>query len=491
MRYWAALLLAAALWTPILAANPQPTPPATPTPNMHVQETSNGVALCTVVNNMAAEFGRACPPALVGQLSPWVKIRITNEDGMFGSAVLNLTTPVVTTGGNDFTVATGAFNSSLQVGGSTEFWISCSPQSAGVKTGQVTFSYEENPYVNPGVYADFVINVTGLGVASPVPVINVLESFPLNSTKVYHDLPAVGGRNFGKRKLSAGATESITIGVFNAGAAGAGDLHIGTPAWISGNNQFELDLTGFTGTLSPTYGTLFTVRFDPFVAGVHTAVLEFTQDDGFHASPFRIEFKGEGIVESDQVRVSDSTGPWFDNTGMVPQYIGTHLDENAAPAGPRNFGTVDGGNTATFTLTIANADVGDFLWTGYQPGADLTLGTPTLVGHSDFSLDLTGFSTTVTSAGTVSFTVRFSPLADGVRSAVLEIPHSDGSEREPFRVNLTGIGQNASSGGGTVGSGGASGGGGGAGCSAGHGSAWWLLFALGALVPALLRRRAA
>src|SRR5690606_16605663 len=214
MRYWAALLLAAALWLPVLAANPQPTAPATATPNMHVQETSNGVALCTVVNNMAAEFGRACPPALVGQLSPWVKIRITNEDGMFGGAVLNMTTPTVTTGGSEFTVATGAFSNSLQVGASTEFWISCSPQSAGAKTGQVTFSYEENPYVNPGVYTDFVINLTGLGVASPVPVINVLENFPLNSTKVYHDLPAVGGRQFGKRKLSAGATDSITIGIF-------------------------------------------------------------------------------------------------------------------------------------------------------------------------------------------------------------------------------------------------------------------------------------
>lgn len=484
MKYWAAMLLVVAFCTPALAT----TPPATHTPNMHVEELSSGTPVCPLVHDAAARYGRAFRPAMVGQLAPWVKIRITNEVGSFGGSDFNLTTPVVAAGGADFVVGTGGFSTYLQVGSSTEFWISCSPQSAGAKVGAVTFGYEQDPYSNPGVYTDFRINLTGTGINTPEPLVRVEEGFP-TGTEVYHQAPAVAGRAFGARMLSAGPTQAISITVFNAGASGAADLQLGMPYWVSGGGDFQLDTSVYVTTLAPSYGTTFYVSYDPASVGVHTGVLAFTQDDGYQPSPFLIEFTGQGVNESEQIRVSDSAGPWFDNSGAVPQYIGTHLAENAAPAGVRDFGTVDGGNTATFTLTIANADVGDFLWTGYQPGADLTLGTPTLVGHSDFSLDLTGFSTTVSSAGTVSFTVRFSPLADGARSAVLEIPHADGSEREPFRVNLTGIGQNASSTGGTVGTGSGSGGGG-AGCSAGHGSAWWMLFALVALVPAVLRRRA-
>jgi hypothetical protein len=183
--------------------------------------------------------------------------------------------------------------------------------------------------------------------------------------------------------------------------------------------------------------------------------------------------------------VTDRPGNWWvTGAPMPPGYTGTLLLENDAAAGNRDFGQVSG--SASQVIQIDNGDSGYIdIWTNYYPGADLTLGTPVVVGDADFTLDLSGFNGTVASAGTTTFIVRFTPQANGVRSAVIEIPHGDSSERAPFRINVTGFGVNA---GGGTGSGGDSGGG----CTAGGSSSavWMLLALLGGLVIATRLRRA-
>lgn len=469
MKYLAAMLLVG-LFASALAA----IPPAYNGPIMNVDEVSGGVVITPLSDNDAADFGREFPATLVGQLQGEARIRISSVSGAGGGGgTLNLTTPVVTSGGANWQVWASGMSTSLAIGADTDFRIIFAPQSAGAITGEVTFTYEADPNGAPGVYTDFRINVTGVGVASQVQVVRVEEGFP-GGVDVYHQAPAVGGRKFSPRTLSAGESPAASLTVFNASDYGAPNLTIGTPYWVSGGSNFHLYTSGLPTSYPPTQGSTFQVSYEPTAPGSHTAVLAFTHDDPNRPNPFEIVLEGECLAEAAQIRVSDQAGPFFDTTGLPPQYIGTHLAEYAAPAGARLFGDVDGGQTVSLTITVCNADVGYIgLWS-YTPGADLTLGTPTVVGDSDFTLDLAGYSTTVGSAGTTTFVIRFSPRQNGVRTAVIEIPHGDSSEREPFRVIVRGSGVNVSAGG----SGSGNDGGGCVATGAGAGSGSWAALAI-------------
>lgn len=483
MRY-AAMLLLAGLFAPLLTA----IPPAQPVPFVKVEEMSGGLPVAQLADNDTPDYGRVFPPTQVGQTSAWLTIRITSEQGLFGGAVLNMTAPAINAGGSNFELDTTGFNTSgVQIGDDTEFKLRFTPQSAGNFSGTVTFTYEAEPYTNPGVYTDFRINCSGDTVTGPVAYLAVYETAAA-TTRVYPDQPASNARLFGKRKLDAGETGYIQILIHNDSASGGGNIALGMPTLTGASGEFTLDLSNFQQNIAAGTFTELYVAFDPSSVGVHDASIEFTHNEGIHPSPFKINLRGEGVSDAAQIRVSDQPGPFFDTTGLPPQYTGTHLDENAPAAGNRDFGTVDGGNTGTLTITVANADVGYLDPWGYKAGADLALAAPTVTGDADFILDLSSFGTTVSSAATTTFVIRFDPQANGVRTATIEIPHLDGSERTPFRINVTGIGANIGSGGG--GSGGGSDDGGG--CAAGTtGNQLWLLaIALGGvLVATRLRRR--
>ncbi|MCC7509938.1 MAG: choice-of-anchor D domain-containing protein [Planctomycetes bacterium] len=465
----AAMLPALLLLAPVLMANTSPTPPVYPGPVMEVDETSAGATVTALYDNDAAAYGRVFRPTLVGSTSEWLTIKIRSVTTMFGGGdTLYMTTPAVTAGGANFSIdTTGFVTTGVATGNETEFKVRFSPQSAGSFSGTVTFTWESDPYQYPGTYVDFRVNVQGSTSAAAVSHLSVHESTPAG-TRVFHNQSPANAREFGRRKLAAGPTTALVLWLKNDAPYGAPDLHIGTPVLTTGSAEFTLELSGFAATIAAGAAAEVRVAFDPASVGMHNGVLQFTQDDGVNASPFEVQFLGEGTIEAWQLRVCDNNGPFFDNNPTPPAYTGTHLAENAPAAGNRDLGTVDGGNSATLTLTICNADVGYFAWIGYVPGSDLTLGTPTVQGDADFTVELATYSTTVTSAQTTTLIVRFSPLANGVRSATILIPHMDGSEREPFRVHVTGTGANAGIGGGT----GTSDGGG---CASGPGSAVGLL----------------
>lgn len=465
----AAMLPALLLLAPVLMANPSPTPPAYPGPVMEVNETSAGATVTLLYDNDAAAYGRVFRPTPVGSASDWLTIRIKSISTMFGGGdTLYMTAPVLTAGGVNFALdTTGFVTTGLAIGNETEFKVRFTPQSAGSFSGTVTYTWESDPYQSPGTYVDFRVNVQGSASAAAVSYVSVHETSPAG-TRVFHNQPTANGREFGRRKLDAGPTASLVLWLKNDAPFGAPDLVLGTPVLTTGSAEFVLDLTGFVATVPAGAAAEVRVSFDPATVGTQSGVLQFTQNDGVNASPFEVQLVGEGLADAWQLRVCDNSGPFFDNTQMVPVYQGTHLAENAPAAGNRDMGTVDGGNSVALTITICNADVGYFAWIGYVPGSDLTLGTPTVQGDADFTVELPSYSTTVTSAQTTSLIVRFTPLANGVRNATILIPHMDGSEREPFRVQVTATGTNAGSGGGSDDSDGG-------GCASGNGSAVWLL----------------
>ena len=138
MKYFAALLLLLSLSAPVLMA----IPPAPNIPFMSVQEMSNGTVITNLADDDPYEYGRIFKHTQIGQIANWLHIRITNQVGTFGGgADLNLTTPTVTAGGANYTLAVGGFSTTLTQGSYTEFWIGFQPQSTGTFPGEVTFTY--------------------------------------------------------------------------------------------------------------------------------------------------------------------------------------------------------------------------------------------------------------------------------------------------------------------------------------------------------------
>lgn len=484
-----AILPALMLLAPVLIAQGgarggMAAPPVSSTPNMGVSEYSGNTSVTSLQHNDAADFARLFPPTEVGQTSEWVRIVVSN--GLFAGAPVNLTTPVVATGAGDFILDTSNLvTTGVAAGNSTEFLIAYSPQGSYAVAGTVEFDYQPDPTGQPAVWSTFTINVQGNGVATPTAWLSVREN-SLTGDRIFVGQQGLGARDLGRRVYYSGPGNSVQVFLVNEGSAGASTITVGTPTLISGTTDLVLDTTGFTGSLAAGASTSFTVTFDPSQTGSFSSIFEFTHSDGYAPSPFQLEFTGYGIDTPFAMYVTDQPGAWWVTGGaMVPFYTGTVLMENAPAAGNRDFGQVS--SSASQVIQIDNGDAGYMdINLLYTPGADLVLGTPTVVGDPDFTLNLGGYSTTVASAGTTTFSVIFTPQANGVRSAVIEIPHNDSSERAPFRVHVTGEGVNVGSGG--SGSGGSNGGGG---CSSGgHGTSVWLVIGLlgGLAAVARLRR---
>ena len=105
-----------------------------------------------------------------------------------------------------------------------------------------------------------------------------------------------------------------------------------------------------------------------------------------------------------------------------------------ANGGALNFGLVRTGVAApTKTFTIRNVGTADL--TGI---AVTNNGT----NAADFAIDTTGMATTVVAGGATTFTVTFTPSADGTRSATLHIASSD-ADNTPFDIAANGRGLTA------------------------------------------------
>ncbi len=96
-----------------------------------------------------------------------------------------------------------------------------------------------------------------------------------------------------------------------------------------------------------------------------------------------------------------------------------------------NFGTVPEGSSVPLTFTVTN------------PGtADLT-GLAITGATSEFVVSgLSGTSVPI-GAGSVTFTVTFSPAAIGIRNAAIQIASNAPGAENPFDIALTGVGANA------------------------------------------------
>ena len=353
----------------------------------------------------ARDFGNV----LVGNTSAPCTITIVNS----GGAAMTLGTPVLGgTNPGEFNLSTAGFTTSVAAGANTSFQVTFSPTSVGVKLAQVSFTHNDTAATNP-----FVVNFRGNGVTT-VAVIEVRET---NSTGTVLTNPAAatGILNFGTQDVNAGPTAAATIYVETTGTAA---LTLGIPSFQSATTEFQLQTTGFAGSVAPGASATFGITFDPSTAATHTATVQFTHNDTTAGTPFVLNLTGDGALNAPIIEVREATT------------IGTPIPSGSSAVGTgRDCGSIDVsvGNTLPSIIVIMN--------TGNQT---LNLGTPMLTGvnSADFILSLGGMSTTVAAGASTQFSVSFDPVLAGMKDCQVEFSQDDPGQADPYIVRFVGTG---------------------------------------------------
>jgi hypothetical protein len=345
--------------------------------------------------------------------SPMLTIRIANP----GGTTLNVGTPALVAGDTgSFRIETGApYNtgSTLASGAYTEFGIEFNPATTGQKTATVEFTHNGTNTGSP-----FSFEVTGLGTTT-APMLEVREGTASGPVIDHNQSPLGTGRDFGSRGVSQGASSPVVVHIENIGTL---TLDLSTPVFAASSSnpgEFEIDASGMSLTLTPGQTTTFEVMFNPVSHGPKSAFVDIGHNGANVASPFRVQLAGFGEAPRIVVREGGSNGP--------------NIDHDSAATGGRNFGSVDLSAMPTTPLALAVVN------TGSEP---LTLNTPTLTGAdaSQFTLNVSGFASTLNPGESTAFQVSFNASQVGVKVARVNIGHNDPGEDTPFIVNLTGTG---------------------------------------------------
>jgi alpha-tubulin suppressor-like RCC1 family protein len=182
---------------------------------------------------------------------------------------------------------------------------------------------------------------------------------------------------------------------------------------ISGLHASEFTVT--TQPASPvspfTGANTFQITFDPAALGERSAVVSIASDDP-DLPAFSFNILGRGV----------------DPELVIEQPAGTGLAENEL----RDFRKVPVGAGKNLTFTVKNTGAA---------GSQLKDFSTTLDGASagDFSVTTSPVAPVDGPSGLTTFTVRFSPTAPGIKTAVLHLVSSDPDD-SPFDIQLTGEG---------------------------------------------------
>lgn len=223
--------------------------------------------------------------------------------------------------------------------------------------------------------------------------------------------PLVSGENsvsFGSVPFDL--SDSVTFKVSSVGTADLKNIIVSIDG--ADSDDFSIEAPPASLLAASTGTTNFTVRFSPKATGTRAASLQIHSNDSDEA-PFKVIITGTGIPGAPEIAVRTADG--------------THLTSGSAPV---PFGPINLGLSHSVTFKIGNI--------GTAALKEITASIET--GHTtDFSIQTSPASQVAVSTATTDFTVRFTPQATGVRTAVLRIGSND-SGRNPFDLVITGTG---------------------------------------------------
>ncbi|MFN7560135.1 MAG: choice-of-anchor tandem repeat GloVer-containing protein [Prosthecobacter sp.] len=204
--------------------------------------------------------------------------------------------------------------------------------------------------------------------------------------------------------LGVGASADLVFTIRNASI----DSLTGVVASIDGPDAADFSLVSTPdGTIAPLGSSTVTVRFTPSSSGPKSAFLRIGSNDA-DENPYDI-----GLVGGPEAEIA------------VEQPVGTNLPDG----GTRAFPGLVVGNTADLAFTVSNSGAAPLT------GLGITIDGP---HAAEFSV-VSAPSAPVAVSGTTTFTVRFAPVSEGAKSAVLHLASNDVDEA-PYDIVLSGAG---------------------------------------------------
>ena len=234
-------------------------------------------------------------------------------------------------------------------------------------------------------------------------------------------LSVTGTTDFGT--VDIGSSKGNNFSLDNTATGGsAGNRLNGITVTITGNDYQDFtpnsptNLGNLTGNGTPINHL---VTFTPTSAGLKTATITITFTNGTN-SPYTINIQGTGVLPQPEIEILDN-GNTVITTG-----------------GNFNFGTIAPNSSSFKNFTIKNLS-----------NASTTLnltGSPivNISGDSEFSITSQPSGTSIVGGNSLTFTVKYNPLAlGGPHTATLSIANDDPDDSEnPYIINLQGASAN-------------------------------------------------
>jgi len=319
----------------------------------------------------------------------------TNTDVIFtiennGDADLAFPTPITIGGANanQFSIQQQP-SSPVSGSGNTTFKIRFSPTSTGAKTATISIANndgDENPYD---------LTITGTGTAPEM-------ALSQGATPIADG----GSQDCGNQIV--GTNTDLVFTITNYGNT---NLTLTTPIVLGGTNpgDFSIQTQPSSPLTSGGGTTTFTVRFTPTTTGARSATIAIANNDS-DENPYNLTITGTG------------TKPI-----MVLSQGGTQIPNG----GSHGFGNQLLGTNTDLVFVITN-----------MGNANLTLTTPLTPSGTDpgqFSIQAQPSSPVASGGGSTTFTVRFTPISAGTKTATIAITNSD-SDENPYILIITGTG---------------------------------------------------
>lgn len=314
---------------------------------------------------------------------------VTNNFTIENTGAMNLSISAVSSNSGDFIVSFPA--TIIPAFSSVTLPVTFNPTVAGTRNGVITINNNDS---NEGTYT---FAVRGIGTEQEINVQG--GTTPTNILNGSTSISFATGTNFG----SSAVTRTFTIQ-----NTGTSNLNISSVASTLADYAVSLS----SNVVAPGSSATLTIVFNPSVAGTRAATITIVSNDSDESN---YTFAVSANVTDREINVKGNGVSLINGHTLISTARNT------------DFGSVqvDGG-LATNSFVIENIG-----------GLPLNITNITCNNTFDYVVNFT--PTTIPAGGTMTFTVDFNPITNGVRTGIIYISNNDADESN-YRFNISGRG---------------------------------------------------
>ncbi|HEX8269891.1 MAG TPA: choice-of-anchor D domain-containing protein [Flavobacterium sp.] len=289
-----------------------------------------------------------------------------------------------------------------------------------VGSGQVSNQWNGTTWTNTGT----AISSLALTHASTVlPAINHITAGLRDAEiNIKETVSSIAYPNSSLYDFGTQLTGSTTDATFTIENTGQTNLVLSSAVVSGASYSFNPVFSTTPNIPGPSGTRTFTIRFAPVAVGTFTGSVTFANNDPSGAeNPYVINFTAVGQVPSPEITIKGGT-----------TFTQTILNGDNSPTGLDNtqWTGQNIGSSVTKSFRISNTGT-----------ANLNVSSITLAGvnPADFSISAVAPSVISHPTGTLDFSVTFTPIAAGVRSAIVTVANND-SDENPYTYMVQGTG---------------------------------------------------